>query len=579
MRVIIVSVAGFLGALFLPNVVGKSAEELEQSYIREQIEAADEHLKKRELEPAIALLEKLSRRFPYDPNIWEVLGFAYSAARKNALAAVTFERVSCMGTEYQENSLYAAQTYEEIGDWNSASRCYWFYLDAFPKDSNAWKSLSHAERIQGHTMLALQSYLRSFNVTDKKPSPEEAVNIGEMFLEVGNPCQAKYWLNEALAENKNGLEVHLGLLRWAYNQKSWIEVAKEIAVVDGLDPEAIKRFNLNFIRNELALYMTLKNGPEENQNRSRTVPAEKNVDLDFPLEGKSEEEMLALLYDSAVDTPDLSCWPLANLDSSCSGTSPSNMDWKTPGKSESETKTNLAPAKRQTTDVTDLKENVVSLTNESKETWDDRTVGQCLKNTLQRQNQMWIPAGLNPLGLLQALAKQNDGDPVSGGQPKSSPLIYKNLLKMGQEALINGEMEKAIGYYRRAVTQDVMPSEAWYALSQAFFITQEWGKAELSILEALEREPSNLTFELHFLRIAQKKYPPQEFVGLLEKARVRFPNSPEIVLILGRAYETMAPNRSRAIDAYHTFLRIAPPHHPKKSDVQNSLARLLSRKN
>ncbi len=524
-----------------------------QAYINEQIALANKHIEQQEIDKAILLLENLSHRFPYEPTIWEMLGVSYSTAKKNALAATTFERVAYMGVEFQENALYAAQAYKDIEDWSSASRCYRFYLDGFPKDSNAWKELSMAERMQGHTFLALQSYLKSLDVTSKNLSEKDAITLGELFLEVKNLVQADFWLRYVIEKTPDSLDAHLGLLRLAYEQKLWVDVAKEIAIIEKTDIEAIRRSNLEFIRNDLANHLALQK--EANESNAKASEAHNNM----------EEAVSSQVVDLLVDYDfEKDFW--------------------------------LNHFREVISKITLNNTNLIASFEDPEALNKYLTEGAYLQERLNLTNNFGLKNLKTDMEVLQILANQNNeiaaqesqkeedaGQPNEAEQPLnivelSSTVSYNLFLKQGHEALLKGDVKEAIKSYQMAVVQDIKPSEAWYALAQAFFINKEWSKAELAILEALEREPRNITFELHFLRIAQKKYSSTQFMDLLKKAYENFPSSPEITLILGRAYERIGQNRVNAITAYQKFLELAPSSHPKRQEVQNSLARLMPKR-
>ncbi|MGC6456229.1 MAG: tetratricopeptide repeat protein [Coraliomargaritaceae bacterium] len=132
----------------------------------------------------------------------------------------------------------------------------------------------------------------------------------------------------------------------------------------------------------------------------------------------------------------------------------------------------------------------------------------------------------------------------------------------------------AIQLYWQALSQANESSEIWNRLSQAYLIDGQIQNAETAALESLRLSPEEEGYMLDYLRIIQRTKTLPEFLIELQTAYDRFPQNPDIVLSLARAYERIDGREESAANAYRRFIQLAPDHH-LRPEAETALNRLL----
>lgn len=133
-----------------------------------------------------------------------------------------------------------------------------------------------------------------------------------------------------------------------------------------------------------------------------------------------------------------------------------------------------------------------------------------------------------------------------------------------------GEVEDAVGRMRESLALDDRSPLRWAELSR-FYLAQgrsDW--AEVTALEAMRRDPADPRWAVVYLEAARLAQPPRKFLEIAVGARDRFPRSPDLTLILARAYRDLAGNRRNAAFLFREWLEMVP-NAPEAAGVRAEL--------
>lgn len=215
-----------------------------------QLEQIRDYMEKQQFMLAIQGLQQLQTYCPNNPQVLELLALSYAENKQIYLAAQTFEKIIHADTtgDFQENALRAAHTYEQMGDFYSASRCYRHYLNHFPKDRLAWFALSASESELERHSNALQAFLRGMDLLKTDLTVEQMVKLSQLCFAAKKIEEAIYWNLEALKIESENVDIYLQTLRMAHEQKHSALMRKLIEVLDSLDKNALEREKLDFLR-------------------------------------------------------------------------------------------------------------------------------------------------------------------------------------------------------------------------------------------------------------------------------------------------------------------------------------------
>ncbi|MDR2396926.1 MAG: hypothetical protein LBD69_03680 [Puniceicoccales bacterium] len=220
------------------------------THIQLQLEQIRDCMEKQQFTLAIQGLQQLQMHCPNNPQVLELLALSYAENKQIYLAARTFEKTIHADTtgDFQENALHAAHTYEQVGDFYSASRCYRHYLNHFPKDRLAWFALSDSESKLEHHTNALQAFLRGIDLLKTDLTVEQMVKLSQLCFAAKKIEEAIYWNLEALKIESENVNIYLQTLRMAHEQKHSVLIRKLIEALDSLDKNALEKEQLDFLR-------------------------------------------------------------------------------------------------------------------------------------------------------------------------------------------------------------------------------------------------------------------------------------------------------------------------------------------
>jgi tetratricopeptide (TPR) repeat protein len=151
-------------------------------------------------------------------------------------------------------------------------------------------------------------------------------------------------------------------------------------------------------------------------------------------------------------------------------------------------------------------------------------------------------------------------------QVEETPLIIARRLRD------SGDYSGAVKLYKQLIVENDALPDLWAELSEVYFEMGQARLAQATASEAMRRDPTNPKWVLQFLRAAQSTLPPSRLIEEMEAALRRFPDQPEIMLVLARVYAGQGNQRNARL-LYERFLDLAP-FHPQRAQVENELFQL-----
>lgn len=136
-----------------------------------------------------------------------------------------------------------------------------------------------------------------------------------------------------------------------------------------------------------------------------------------------------------------------------------------------------------------------------------------------------------------------------------------------------GMLAEAIRHYKRALVLNDNQPEVWAELSEAYLENGDDRWAQATASEAVRRDPGDPRLVLQYIRAGQRTMSQQRLLEEMETAYRSFPNQPQIVLVLARAYRD-AGNRRNAVLLYRKFLELVPQDYPDRAQVETELGDL-----
>jgi tetratricopeptide (TPR) repeat protein len=144
----------------------------------------------------------------------------------------------------------------------------------------------------------------------------------------------------------------------------------------------------------------------------------------------------------------------------------------------------------------------------------------------------------------------------------------------GDELAARGDPQGAAVAYWKAIGLDDSRSDLWLKLANVYRTMQQWPEAEACVLEARRRDRQNPDLEIIYLEIIRRSRPYDQFLDEVGSSRTRYPQDPDIAILLADALSATGQDTLRAIRAYEDFLLLAPPDDPRRQQAQNTLNRI-----
>ncbi|WP_309400518.1 tetratricopeptide repeat protein [Cerasicoccus maritimus] len=609
-----------LAILFLSACGGKDGKPDEAS-IQKAIAAANNLVYDNQTALAIQRLEDLEKQSPGNPQVIEALAFAYAKQPDPMMAALYFDQAFQLNPSNGDLALYAAQSHQQSGNAKGAAEAYNKYLEIRPEDAAAWKALGQVEFEQKHSQAALNAYLEAFRQSRQTPTHEEAALIGHLYHSVNNRAQATKWYMQALRPGgapADRLNAQLGLFEIALREKQWSRAVELMDQIEKEFPGELESGPYKSARLELTKWRTAQNAlqgtigeapvPEPTPEPTPPTPVAA-VEEAAPVAMTEEELLAASAAAPAVAVTDVTVsetveTPVA-VDSSLTATPTESVsvateeavitptasgDLLVSQTSEEPAPTNLGnvnddvdlvmakglptPPVTEEVDLTEEMQRAATAaaadSEGALETSDVEVAAVDYEETEVKVTEVRITrtedGGVEVTGVTA-----DDVEPVSQGRievdPPSPTMTAADRAKLAYEA---EDYVTAIRFFREAIATDYRNPELAYDLSRAYYNNGQYREAEIYASEATRLSPNDVRYTLNYLRAIQRTMSRDALMRELVKAKEKFPNSPDITLALGRAYEVIMGNTRNARFLYEEFVQMAPSH-PRAADIQAKL--------
>lgn len=137
-------------------------------------------------------------------------------------------------------------------------------------------------------------------------------------------------------------------------------------------------------------------------------------------------------------------------------------------------------------------------------------------------------------------------------------VIQPSALELGWSSYLSGNYSAALLHAQNALKNNSANSEAWRLSSQSHFQLGEIREAEMTILEAIRHNPTDLQIRIDYLNISRDTLSSSRYLRELEKTHERFPNSGEILWQLARRYHHVERMPVTAGILYRKLLTVVP---------------------
>lgn len=489
--------------------------------ISRTLETAKQAVDAGDVNLAVRQLNALSAKFPGRPDILEALGHAYAREPDYFSAALFLQQAADADPARLLLLRDAGEYFLQAGDTASARQALQRFLDVFPGDGEAWNRLAPILRDANETVPAVNAYLKSFSLTGRDPSPEEALSLGDLFFQLDNhPNAEAYYRMALLGDDLSALPALFGLLRLDLLRAQWTPVQAWIAQLDARFPGALDSSPLASARADLRAFQqagedfarareaqsAVAQSAGDNLARATTTPPA------APVPAVSDTDILL------ADTPALPA--AADPAGPPGGSSPS------------------------------LTESASSPLSDS------------------------LPAPSKPDSSPADLASA-DG-PGSAAPPASAPLLEASAptpLADARQARLAGHTREAVSLLWDYLGRYPASADAWFELSLSALAAGDAPTAETAALETLRLAPQDPDRFLHYVEVIRVSRNPSIVLRELARGQQLFPNHPGLAYELARAYEEIARDTWNAVYHYRRFLRL-DPEHPSAPAAREALRRL-----
>ncbi|WP_269537418.1 tetratricopeptide repeat protein [Cerasicoccus fimbriatus] len=607
-----------LATLFLTACGGKDGPPDEAS-IQQAIAAANELVYENQIPLAIQRLEELEKQAPGNPQVIQALAFAYAKQPDAMMAALYFDQAFQLDPSNADLALYAAQAYLDSGNPKAAAKAYTDYLAKNPDDSAAWKALARAEFEQKHTQAALDAFLEAFRRNRQPPTHEEAALVGHLYHSLGNRAQATKWYMQALrpgGASADRLNAQLGLFEIALRDKQWPRAAELMDQIEKEFPGELANGPYANARTELRKWrsaqsalqgtigQTVAEAPEiatTKEEKPATAPMTEEELLAASAAAPAVSASNVTVSDATGQSPAVTTPVAATPTESVSVATDEGVitptasgdlvvaDAGSPDTSASLGNVNDGPdlvmAKALPTpggETIDLTAEMQAETEEAApEMADDEGALEVAdvevatpppgEVEVKEVKITRTPDGGVEVTTVDAEETADGSMAASEGRieidPPSPTMTASDRAKMAYEA---EDYVTAVRFYREAMATDYRNPELAYDLSRAYYNNGQYREAEIYASEATRLAPNDVRYTLNYLRAIQRTHSRDALMRELVKAKERFPNSPDITLALGRAYEVIMGNTRNARFLYEEFVIMAP-NHPRAGEIRTKL--------
>jgi tetratricopeptide (TPR) repeat protein len=516
---------------------------------------------------ALTILETLAAQYPNDIVILESIGRVYSTEGDATMAAFFLEQAHLQSPEDTELLFQAYQSLE------AADQPAGHLLEKLAAQApgtmtpELWIRLAQIRQAENKVQAALDAYLKGVDPDSKRPAPETAAAIGQLFVKSGNLPQAENWL-EIAADNDdpNALTALFGLLEINLRQKDWPGAEVSIERLNKQFPGAVEASQWQQASQELVRWrkaqdkMKAELARAEAEKEAAEEAAEAKAAAESEAAGSGPTNSGSIAGETGTAATEGKAQVIADLEAAESMADTPAVETETP---ESE----LVADKHTTEPGTGNEESGKAITFDPSIAiepadpeitftvdYDQAPVAGEASYTVE------TPATMEPALPAEALTDADPDSAVDPIRPDERPRTIEELMADAETAELDRDFKSAIRKYWAAISIANNRAEIWNLLSRAYLVDGQLNNAETTALEAVRLEPREVAYTLDYLRVAQRTKEPASFLRELETAYARFPASPEITLSLARAHERISKQTETARNLYLRFIDIAPNH-------------------
>ncbi|MBT63826.1 MAG: hypothetical protein CML13_11500 [Puniceicoccaceae bacterium] len=534
---------------------------------------------------ALEILENLATLYPNDLEILNSIGQIYTAQGDPTMAAFFLEQAYLQAPEDTE---LLFKTYQSL---EAAKQPSAHLLEKLAVQApgaltpELWVRLGQSRQAENKVQPALDAYLKGVNPEQKKPAPETAAAIGQLFVKAGNLPQAESWLKIAADnDDPNALTALFALLEINLRQKDWVEAEATIAQLNKQFPGAVEASQWKQAQQELIRW---RKAQDEMKAKLAQAEAEKKAaQAAAAARAKAQAEQIAAqkaaAEKAAATEPAPTADPaIATADAAPSTAQQENDPGLTGGKAQIiadlEAAEAMADAPAIEGEMPDAIDPAISTTEAiafnpaiaiepadpeiSFEVNYDQASNAAGTNYSIAADTPAEPAPSQNIQEYTAQFPEPDTEASSQAiRPSTQARSIEELMADAETATLDRDFKSAIRKYWAAISIANNRADVWNLLSRAYLVDGQLKNAETTALEAVRLEPREVAYTLDYLRVAQRSKEPQEFLTELETAFDRFPTSPEITLSLARGHERISKDYPTARNLYLRFIDTAPRH-------------------
>ncbi len=219
----------------------------------EKLKQANVNLENGETAQAIKILEDLKTEYPSNPEIMEGLAFAFVNNNDFYTAAFYFSQLADSSPLRSDYRLFAAKSWADAGDPDSAIKEYETYLLENDSDWNAWKLIGDLYREKKEYGNAVHAYSKSNLI---RFDPQLALKTAILANDNGNIRKAEEGFLSLVNNSESTIssKAYAGLLEVKHKRKQWPEVGKLIETINEKFPILIESSALNYILADYKLW-------------------------------------------------------------------------------------------------------------------------------------------------------------------------------------------------------------------------------------------------------------------------------------------------------------------------------------
>ena len=488
---------------------------------------------------ALLILEDLATIYPNDIEILTAIGQAHAKSGDPSMAAFFLEQAQLQAPKNTELLYQAYEALSAAGQPTGTKLIQLSELAPQRMTDELWIELGAHYAQLNQIERALKAYLTGADLDENKPDSETSVAIGQLFISANNLPQAEKWFDAAAEKDDvNALTALFGLLDIQLRQKRWADAEKTIAHLDTKFPGAVDASEWKQAREELTQW-------REAQERMKAKLAKVTAEKQAAEEARKAKASLAAQPEEPTEaTSEGKTQIIADLDAA-------EVMADMPALEPEAKKISVATAAYDPDIAIEPADPSLTFSVEFDE--EDRAPETAY--SISEQN----PEVSEPVNLV--------------APPAPEPHSFEELLADAETAEVDRNFKDAISKYWSAIGLTNDRADVWNRLSRAYLVDGQLKNAETAALEAIRLEPSQVSYTLDYLRVAQRSRPPKEFLSQLETAYDRFPANAELTLSLARTHERISRDGFTARNLYQRFIDLAP-NHPLVQEARDAIVRL-----